>query len=237
MAAYLLRRNAEKNESLIVRPVASNLIQIDDCDSAMLERFQPFSLLTFETSAGSYQAILALPADTEKPELDTVRQRLLAQFREADRSASGAMRWPGSLNHKQGRNKFMVRLCAANPSRFVTVAELEAANMLAPVPPPSQSTQPARPRATRTPQSWPDYERCVREAPKREGGKADLSIADKDWCILALDRGWPNAEVETKLCELRDKAHRRPEYARRTVAYAASVVNSRARGERKMLCR
>jgi hypothetical protein len=224
----LLRRNAGKSESLIVRPVASNLIQIDDCDRAMLERLQPFSLLTFETSAGSYQAILALPADTEKPERNAVRRRLLAQFQEADWSASGAMRWPGSFNHKRGRNKFMVRLCAAHPGRLVTVAELEAANMLAPVPPPSQPTQPERPRAARAPVSWPNYERCVREAPKKQSGEADLSIADKNWSILALDRGWPDAEVEAKLCELRDKAKRRPEYARKTVAYAARVVNSRA---------
>ncbi len=223
----LLRRNAEKSESLIVRPVASNLIQIDDCDSVMLERLQPFSLLSFETSADNYQAILALLRDTEKPERDAVRRRLLAQFQKADRSASGAMRWPGSLNHKQGRNKFVVRLCAAHPGRCATVAELEAANMLAPVPPPSQPARPERQRAARAPLSWPDYERCVRGAPKKKSGEPDLSIADKDWSILALDRGWPDAEVEAMLCELRDKAKRRPEYARKTVAYAASVVNSR----------
>jgi hypothetical protein len=109
-----------------------------------------------------------------------------------------------------------------------TVAELEAANLLAPVSPNLRLAQTSKPRAARAPHQWPDYQRCVTEAKRKDDGSADMSDADKNWCILALDRGWQSSEVEAKLCELRDKARRRPEYARRTVAYAASLVNSRA---------
>jgi hypothetical protein len=99
--------------------------------------------------------------------------------------------------------------------------------MFPPVSPNLQLVQSAKPRANRAPVQWPDYQRCVSEAKRKDDGNPDMSDADKNWCILALDRGWQSSEVELKLAELRDKARRRPEYARRTVAYAASVVNSR----------
>jgi hypothetical protein len=224
----LLKRNRENGESLIIRPVAPNLIQVDDCDRATLEVLQPFSFLTVETSEGNYQAWIALPVGVAKAERDATRRRLLAKLDGADRSASGAMRWPGSLNHKPGRGRFMVRLRAAAPGRTATVAELEAAGLLALVSPNPQPARPSKLRANRAPREWPDYQRCVREAKRRGDDSPDLSDADKNWSILALDRGWQPADVEAKLCELRDKARRRPDYARRTVAYAASVVNSRA---------
>jgi hypothetical protein len=227
MLPAILQRSAERGRSLIVRPVASNLIQVDDLSRATVERVQSFAFMTVETSVGNYQAWVALPPGIGKDERDALRRRLLDGLG-ADRGASGAMRWPGSINFKAGRDQFMVRLVSSNPGRVATLAELEAAEILAPVPPNLQLAPPSKPRANRAPVQWPDYQRCVNEAKRRDDGSADLSDADKNWCILALDRGWQDADTEAKLCELRDKARKRPEYARRTVAYARSVVNSRA---------
>jgi len=226
MLPALLQRSARRGRSVIVRPVASNLIQADDLDRAAVERVQHFAFMAVETSAGNYQAWIALPFDIGKDERDALRRRLLDGVG-ADRGASGAMRWPGSINFKAGRGQFMVRLVSSNPGRVATVAELEASDMLAPVSPNLHLTQPPKLRANRAPVQWPDYQRCVNEAKRKEDGSPDMSDADKNWCILALDRGWPEIEVESKLRELRDKARKRPEYARRTVAYARSVVNSR----------
>ncbi len=217
----LLRRNAERGESLIVRPVASNLIQVDDCNRAMLGRLLPFSFLTFETSPENYQAWLALPADIPKPERDRVRARLLRAVDGADKGASGAMRWPGSINHKPGRDGFRVRLVSTSRGRVSTVKELEAAGLLAPELPEPQA--PAQRPRTSGPRSWPDYERCVREAPRKGAGSPDRSVADKNWALLAVGRGWSASEVESKLLELSDKARKRPGYARSTASYAASV--------------
>jgi hypothetical protein len=222
----LLKNCAFYQWSLIVRPVASNFIQADDLSRATVERLQPFAFMTVETSAGNYQAWIALPSDIGADERGALRRRLLAGVG-ADRGASGAMRWAGSINFKQGRDQFMVRLHSVNPARVATVAELEASELLAPVSPNLRLAQPLKLRAKRAPIKFPDYDRCVQEAKRKESGDADMSDADKNWCILALDRGWASSEVESKLCELRDKARKRPEYARRTVAYAASVVNSR----------
>ncbi len=223
----LLKDCGARRRSLIMRPVASNFIQADDLSRATVERLQPFAFMTVETSAGNYQAWIALPRDVETDERSALRRRLLDGVG-ADRGASGAMRWPGSINFKKGRNQFMVRLVSSNPGRVATVAELEAANLLAPVPPSLRLAPPSKPRANRAPVQWPDYQRCVTEAKRRDDGSVDLSSADIKWCILALDRGWQSSEVELKLAELRDKARRRPDYARRTVAQAARKVNSRA---------
>lgn len=219
----LLRRNEEQGESLIVRPVGGHLIQMDDCDRATLERLAPFARVAIETSDGSFQSWLALPVGTDRTERDAIRARILRALGGVDRSASGAMRWPGSINQKPGRGGFRVRLINASPGRFVTVEELEGAGLLAALPPPMISH--SKPRAGRTPRTWPDYQRCVREALARKDGSPDLSIADKNYCVLALGRGWSESEVEARLCELRDKARRRPGYARSTVAYAARVVS------------
>ncbi len=221
---YLLKRSAKRGESVIVRPVASNLIQLDDLDRAGVELVEPYALATVETSRGNFQAWLAL---SDPGEREGLRRRLILRCG-ADRGASGALRFPGSINFKPGRDRFTVKLQTVAPGRTTTAAELEAAELLAPVSPNPSQSQPPKLRVARAPRQFPDYDRCVREAKRRPDGSADMSDADKNWCILALDRGWSEAETGSKLCELRDKARRRPDYARRTVEYAASVVNSRA---------
>jgi hypothetical protein len=218
-----LSRCDEDRLCLVVRPVAENLIQLDDPDRGRLALVEPYAFATIETSRGNYQAWLALEDASER---EGLRRRLINQFG-ADRNATGALRFPGSVNFKPGRDRFTVKLLTVAPGRTTTAAELEAAEILPRVPP-NPTPRPPKLRIVGTPRQFPDYDRCVREAKRRGDGSADLSDADKNWCILTLDRGWSQAEAVAKLCELREKARRRPGYARRTVEYAASVVNSRA---------
>ncbi len=223
----LLKRNEERHESLTVRPIAHHLIQVDDCDFEMLERLKPFAFMALESSPNNFQAWLALPPEVTKAERDTVRYRLLRALGTADKSASGSTRLPGSLNCKPERKQrdgsfFRVRLVHTAPNKLVPVADLEAVQLLAPEP--VVKPAPVTPTKKRVPRSFPDYARCVAEAEPNADGEPDLSIADKDWCILALGRGWSRAETEAKLMEHRDKAKRRPAYARSTVDYAARVV-------------
>jgi hypothetical protein len=214
-----LARSSVCSESLIVRPEGAPFVQLDDLSAEARARVESFSFLSVETSAGNFQAWVALSSEAAR---EATRRRLVAGAG-ADRGASGAMRWPGSINQKPGREGFKVRLVHMTPGRIATVAELEAAGLLAPVSPPPQPKEP-RPPATRAPQTWPDYQRCLNEARRKGNGEPDRSEADKNWCILAGGRGWSESEIEAKLCEVSDKAKRRPDYARRTAAYAARVT-------------
>jgi hypothetical protein len=226
----LLKRNEERHESLIVRPVAHHLIQVDDCDRDMVERLKPFAFLVVETSPDNFQVWLALPLETSKAERDAVRHRLLTELGTADKSASGALRLPGSLNtkpkHRQADGSFFrVRIAHTSPGRFVSIAEFEAAQLLIPNSTDSTAKQaPTQSTKNRVARTFPDYTRCVAEAKRKDDGEPDLSDADKNWCILSLGRGWSRADTEAKLMEHRDKAKRRPDYARRTVDYAARIV-------------
>ncbi|MGH9907051.1 MAG: DNA-primase RepB domain-containing protein, partial [Pyrinomonadaceae bacterium] len=221
-----IKRNRMVDESVIIRPIGDHLIQVDDCNSELLDRLKPFAFLAIETSPENYQSWLALPIGTEKSDRDSIRSRLLRCLEGVDRSASGAMRWPGSLNHKPGRNGFCVRIVASIPGRFVTPANLASAGLLdLEITQAVTESQLVDQRVLSGPFSWPDYARCLREAPLKKDGSPDRSIADKNWCILALDRGWADIEVESRLCELSDKARRPSDYAKRTVAYAASVIS------------
>jgi len=222
----LVNRNWTFAESLILRPVCSHLIQLDDCDLESIERLRPFAFSIVETSSGNYQVWLALPAETNKDERDQIRSQLFKVLEGIDKSASGAMRWPGSINHKADRNSFCVRIVEGNLGRFVTPAELDAAGLFTPLATTGQVSR----QSVQHHQfpgghlQWPDYERCLREAPIKGDGLPDRSKADNSWCILALGRGWSETAVESKLCELSEKARVRADYARLTVTYAASIV-------------
>lgn len=225
-----IKRNRIFDDSLIIRPIGHHLIQIDDCNGEHLKRLRPFAFLVVETSPENYQSWLALPLEIKKSDRDSIRSRLLRRLENVDKTASGAMRWPGSINHKPGRNRFCIRIVASNPRRFVTPAELETALLLSPENSQAVTAQAVNQSFISGPLSWPSYGRCLSEAPLKKDGSPDRSIADKNWCILALGRGWSNSEVESKLCELSEKAGGRPDYTKRTIAYAASVVVSKDDG-------
>jgi hypothetical protein len=210
-------------QSFIVRPKGAPFVQLDDLDAAKLARVEPFAFLSVETSPGNFQAWIALSSEDV---YERLRRRLVRGIG-ADRGASGAMRWPGSVNHKPGRDGFKVRLVHTTPGRIATEQELEAANLLAPVPPPVRPSTQDRAPAQRAPRTWPDYQRCLDEAKRKLGGEPDRSEADKNWSILAVGRGWLRSDVFYKLCELSSKARNRPDYAERTVTYAFGAAGGR----------
>jgi hypothetical protein len=221
----LLERNEARSESLIIRPVATCFIQLDDLDSLTLARVQQFSFIAIETSPDSYQAWLALPVGTDKAVRDDVRSRILCKLELADKCASGAMRLPGSLNckpeHRRADETFpRVRLVQCVPSRFVTVAELERAGLLA-----LPKLSPAQPRRASirsvSSERLPNY--IMR---RKASGEVDRSASDFDFALRALRCGFAQPDVEARLLEVSAKAQarRRSSYVRRTVERAACII-------------
>jgi hypothetical protein len=112
----------------------------------------------------------------------------------------------------------------------VTRAELEAVGVVtlpekAETIPCSAPVSLGRPGARR----WPDYRRCVENAPPAQGGgRPDISRADFTWCLLAIGWGWGVEETAARLLQESSKARENGEpYALRTARNAAAVVERR----------
>jgi hypothetical protein len=219
----LIERNGKAPESLIIRPKCENFIQVDDCTEEQLQLLRPFAFLVIETSLGNYQVWLALVQGTKKLERDAIRRRFFEATEGVDKSASGAVRCPGSINHKPGRNRFRVRIVSTSAGQYVTAAELDAAGLLAPLPLPTASRLPLR-AAVWNRLSSPDYQQCVIKAGLKQDGSPDRSMADWHFSYLAIAQGWCESQVEAMLSEVSAKARRRPDYVIRTVERAARAV-------------
>jgi hypothetical protein len=213
----LVERTEQGAESLIIRPRGGALIQLDDCSLELAERLEPFVFMTFETSPDNYQAWIALPEETSEAELKAVRSRLLTVLDEtgANGGAYGAMRWPGSINRKPSRNGFRVRLHRVWLSAYCTVAELEAAGLLAPVAPVPQPP-PAKPKGFRLRlggnQVFPSYDRCLAE---KDG---DRSKADAAFLKLCSLRGFSMVEAVAELERVSERAREERQRGRRDYA-------------------
>jgi hypothetical protein len=214
--AHYMQRNATAGESFIVRPRGAALIQIDDLDAAALVRVLPFSLLAVETSPANYQAWIALAA-VDAAAVADVRARLIRGV-SADKGASGALRWPGSLNLKPARRlpsgeAPRVRVAAVAFANCATVAGMEACCVLAS--PSNPTPTPQQPRALRAVQALPSYDVELQRKPSR-------SEADAAFLAIARDRGFTRAEAiaalesvpESKAHEERERGH--GDYIRRT---------------------
>jgi RepB DNA-primase from phage plasmid len=225
----ILRDAATRRHNVIVRPrsEAAALVQLDDLDAAAAQRLRPVSFLILCTSPGNYQAWVALagPADAEFV-------RRLRQGAGADPTASGATRVSGSRNFKAKHAPAFphVETVHTRPGLVVTRAELEAFGVMT-LPEKAETTpQPARVSLRRPgPRGWPDYRRCVENAPPaREGGRRDISRADFTWCLLAIDWGWGVEETAARLLQESGKARENGEpYALRTARNAAAAVERR----------
>ena len=222
-------------QNFIIRPRPDGkLIQLDDLDSAKAAKVAPYAFLIFETSAGNFQAWVALDSQTA-PDLAGRLKRGIG----ADRSASGAARIAGSFNFKTKYAPEFPRVCVthAEAGRVTTPAALESAALLAaPQPPPRVSRQIAP--HYRGPRKWPDYQRNLARAPlvKDDAGndKPDVSNADFVWSLTALDWGWSAAETAAKLAELSEKARQWERYAPLTVEKAAAALaHNRAAAPKK----
>jgi hypothetical protein len=225
----ILQEAAAQRHNVIVRPRSSGatLIQLDDLAEEAAARLRPVSFLVLRTSPGSYQAWVAVS------DADASLARRLRQGSGADLTASGATRISGSLNFKEKHAPDFPRVetVHASPGRVATRAELEALGVVAPL----EKTAPvaipvSRQRPSR--RGWPNYQRCVENAPPaRGGGRHDISRADFTFCLLAIDWGWSVEETATRLMELSGKAQENGEaYALRTARNAAAAIEQR--GER-----
>ncbi len=212
----LISRAASAGESFIVRPVAQNLVQLDDLSSEALELIKPFAFLAIETSPANFQAWVSLSVNGE--ERDLLRRRLIDGLG-ADRGASGALRWAGSLNykpkHRRADGSFpAVRLLWFQYVSDISAAQLEMAGLLAPaqvVPVPACESVSSV--SLKIPVRFPDYGRELSSV----GG--DRSKADMRWCLLALAWGWSRDAVENELRRVSEKArqHRSKKYVTNTL--------------------
>lgn len=215
-ASFMVRPQLEDDDAQ-VRPRA---IHLDDLDVSRFEKVSPLAALGFESSPDRYQAFVFVTA--AKPEADAIKKRLV-QGLNSDRGANGAFRIPGSRNFKRTRGGCDVRLHVATFGDSWTPAQLEDSGLLAPPEPPVET----RPRAVSNNGSWkfPDYERCIRDANRKEDGVTpDYSAADLAWANISRERGVPQEAAHSELERLRDaldgKPSRHASYITRTIERA-----------------
>lgn len=207
--------------NVIIRPRSADalLVQLDDLDAEKAGKLAPHAFLTVQTSPNNYQVWVAV---TDGPKDGTDRKDEARQFRKrlrkgagADTSATGAVRLAGSLNIKRKYAPAfpVVRVSQAQPGQYVTVAQLDAAGLIAPedtVTPAAgcvpQLSRPS-PRAD-APRAWPSYDQALKGAPIKNGER-DRSLADFMWAKWAAQRGWQANEIAYKLAEISDKAKER----------------------------
>jgi hypothetical protein len=227
-------RGERKGLSFIVRPVADHLIQNDDLNADSLEQWKPFIFRADETSPGRYQGWLALPLGTDAATRKKIRDRINTKAGNSiDSGATGAGRFPGSLNQKEIRRQPdgtfpRVTTVYSNPGRFVTIEELEAAGQLAPEPPPTPKPKATKPTINlNSPTVWPDYNLELQWVDRKENGEPDRSKADINFCIRARKWRWSEGEIAARLYEVSDKAKRRKfDYAQATARRAVEIVES-----------
>jgi hypothetical protein len=203
------------------------LIQVDDCSREVVRLLMPFAFLVAMTSPGNYQVWIAL-SDEMPDDKEFEDQRLrLYQFLKptgANGGAYGSIRWPGTLNRKPSRryadaSSPRVQLLRTQPGRMVSVAELDAAGLLAPLPP-KKTPEQIKEIKGRLPKGWPDFDEFL----SRHRG--DRSRAEFAWACRAIELGWPQYKVGEELSRIGAKARTRTRdnYATETVASAARRV-------------
>ncbi len=217
-------------ENVIIRPSGSvTFVQLDDLKAEQLERVRPVSFITIATSPGNYQAWIAVSGVSDDKEIqkDVIR-RVRKAVGDADKSASGATRLAGTFNYKAkyAPNYPVVSIQDAAPGRVTTEDQLSKMGLLAAAEPiKAQSTFEPRKHADR---AWPDYEICLRRAPKKKDGTPDRSKADFSWALIACTGGHGIEETISRLREISKRAEERkrsdPGYVRVTVENAAAAV-------------
>jgi len=219
--------------SMAVRPRSERVTfwQVDDATRETCERLRAVSFLQIETSPGNYQCWLAIGDEREKEELDATRKRFLRVVSRigGNGGSYGALRWPGSVNHKPERNQAdgsqpTVRIVHLEMGRVTTVAELAGLGLLAP---PIVRAGPSgfRVNTNKATTKWPSWDRELGYSRLRSDGAPDRSEADFRWCRTAFLWGWAEAEVAVKLREVSPKAcGETKHYIQITVANAARAA-------------
>ena len=145
LARYLEMNKVEQADgefwSMVVRPRSERVVfwLVDDATRETCERLRAVSLLQIETSLDNYQCWLAIGDEREKEELDATRKRFLRVVSRigGNGGSYGALRWPGSDNHKPERKQAdgsqpTVRIIYLEMGRVTTIAELGRIGLLAP---------------------------------------------------------------------------------------------------------
>jgi hypothetical protein len=229
--------------NLMVRPMSETtaFIQLDDLTEDKLDRVRPVAFLTLRTSPGNHQAWLAVPSFASDQERKDFTRCVKKQV-SADSSATGSVRLAGTFNFKANYagNFPKVAIIDANPGRMTTPEALESLGLVAladPEPIVIPFKSPHNHSQLGMKRSWPDYERCVTQAPlAKDGDGPDRSKADYFWCKMAAQRGWSIEETAEKLLEVSEKAQERARlhdegYARVTAENAsAAAERGRKRG-------
>lgn len=230
-----LRRTAGKSlgdaaalrQNYIIRPRSNtvNIIQLDDLDSAKMERVKSHAFMTLQTSPGNFQAWIAV---RNAPE-DLARR--LRKGAGADPTASGATRISGSLNFK---TKYapdfpLVELRQVNAGHVSNIETLDLAGLVAPREeprPPQTALNRVSPSGRPIRKKWPSYQYCIEHAPMTQGeDRPDISRADFTWCRTAIEWGWSPEATASRLMELSSKARENGErYAILTATRAADSV-------------
>jgi hypothetical protein len=227
--AVVLQRAAVRRHNVIVRPLAGpyRLIQLDDLDAGKLERVKPAAFLAHCTSPGSYQAWVAVCG------ADDYFARRLRQGTGADLFASGATRIAGSRNWKAkyGPAFPAVELVHIAAGLTVRQIDLEGRGLVALAGPWAPTMPPARASLRPgSPRRFPDYARCLLNAPRKGDGRPDRSRADFFFAWLSAKWGWSVPEVAAELLRVSEKAQQNGKcYAMDTAAKAAANAEREAR--------
>jgi hypothetical protein len=207
---------------------------VDDCTIEEVRALLPYAFFVAMTSPNRFQVFIALSDGIESDEeFKTLKRRFFKKLNptkdpeKANGGANGSVRWPGTLNRKPKRRYAdgespRVQILRVSPGRVVSVAELDAAGMLAP-PPRRATPEEVRELKAKLPDGrWPDINDYL-------GRKGDRSGPECGWAMAALGRGWPRRSVVAKLREIGPKASTRDDdYAEQTVAAAWSFLTERA---------
>jgi hypothetical protein len=231
----LSRNDRSPVESMAVRirwKGDSHLLQVDDCSPEVLAMLAPYSFMQMATSPESGQSWLAFPKGFTSEQYDELKSRLFLHLnptgdpKGANGGAHGSVRWPGSLNRKPKRRYAdgespRVKLLRTQAGRTTSLAELEAAGLLAP-PTPKPSRKAARAIRGSFPATndWPDIDDLLR------CHAGDRSKAEFAFCCRAIEAGWPQYRVEDELSRRGAKAstRTRDNYITETVQNAARKV-------------
>jgi hypothetical protein len=236
LPSLLNRNDRSPVESMAVRirwMGETHILQIDECSPEVLAVLAPYAFMQLATSFDNGQAWLAFSEGLTDEQYDELKSRLFTRLnptkdkKGANGGAHGSVRWPGSLNRKPKRRYAdgespRVKLLRTQAGRTTSIAELEAAGLLAPAPQ-KPSQEEARVIRGRFPgiNEWPNMGYYL----AKHG--SDRSRAESAWCVRALGMGHPCASVEAELIRIGEKAsvRRRDNYARDTVDNAARYLN------------
>ena len=233
---YYLEHNLEHmTHSVCGRPQGERrLIQVDDCNWEVARLLLPFAFLVAMTSPGNYQVWIALSdVISDDEEFKAQKRRLYQRLnpkkdkKGPNGGAHGSIRWPGTLNRKPSRRYAdgespRVQLIGVMLGHTVSLAALDAAGLLEPLPKKATPEKVRELKAKLPSGGWPDVNDYLSRAGDRSG-------AECSWAMAALKKGFPRHAVIAKLKEVGPKACTRDDdYAEQTVTAAWDFLTEQA---------